>query len=358
MLMSGVFGYMLDYLVWCLLFLSLLVHTWCFFRFFPKRAFGRLVVGNLLVFLCFLGGIALAAESYLRFVAVETDSFGMSLPARRWFAIHTQLNSLGCRDKEWSLAKPQGVRRIVFLGDSFTYGWGIENPADRFGDLIQARFEGAKPGSVEVMNVAKPGWGTIDQINPLLGMIDAYSVDEVVLCHVPNDIEKLLPVSDEFNPIRPPSSGFFNLDSSPLLDYLYRRIYLPRVPTVRGYHDWLADGYANVAVWNQQRDNFQRMVQLCRERGAVFRVVLLPFLRTQGSRFDQHEIHKKLGKEFETSQVPVIDLQDMLKEQAATKLVVNSVDPHPNELAHRFFADRIWKAFWEPGSPSKPKVPE
>ena len=138
---------------------------------------------------------------------------------------------------ECTVTEPDG------LGDSFTYGWGIEDPSHRFGDLIQGRFDAAKPGSVEVMNVAKPGWGTSDQINPLLSMIDVYSVDEVLLCHVPNDIEKLLPVSDDFNPIRPPSPGFFNLESSPLLDYLFRRIYLPRVPTVRGYHDWLAEGY-------------------------------------------------------------------------------------------------------------------
>ena len=139
MLTSGVFGYVFDYLVWWALFISLVVQTRCFFRLFPNsRKRLRLVLGNGLVFLCLLGAVAMAGESYFRFVAVETDSFGMSLPARRWFALHTKLNSLGCRDKEWELAKPPGVRRIAFVGDSFTYGWGIENPAERFTGLIQA----------------------------------------------------------------------------------------------------------------------------------------------------------------------------------------------------------------------------
>ena len=88
-----------------------------------------------------LGVIAMAAETYLRFVAVYTDSFGVSLPARRWFALYTNLNSLGCRDKEWSVARSSGVRRIAFVGDSFTYGWGIERVEDRFVDLIQAEFD-------------------------------------------------------------------------------------------------------------------------------------------------------------------------------------------------------------------------
>ena len=35
MLTSGVFGYLFDYLLWWILLASLLVHTWCFLRFFP-----------------------------------------------------------------------------------------------------------------------------------------------------------------------------------------------------------------------------------------------------------------------------------------------------------------------------------
>jgi|CXWL01.1.fsa_nt_gi hypothetical protein len=351
MLTSGVFGYLLDYVIWWILFLSFLVHVWCFFRFFPKQArTSRLVLGNLFLFFCLLGAAGLAGESYLRFVAVGTDSFGMSLPARRWFALYTHRNSLGCRDKEWSQTKPPGVRRVVFLGDSFTYGWGIENPSDRFADLIQARFDAVQPGTVEVMNVAKPGWGTHDQIQPLMDMVELYGVEEVVLCHVPNDIEKLLHTTDDFNPIRPPTPGLINLESSPLLDYLYRRIYLPRVPTVRGYHDWLAEGYGDPEIWNQQRQDFQQMIDVCRERGVIFRVALLPFLRTQGAKFDQQKIHQELRQFFEANHVPIADLQSALRDKPADELVVNSVDPHPNELAHRLFADRLW-GFWQPGRP-------
>ena len=351
MLTSGVFGYLFDYVIWWLLYFSLLIHTWCFFRFFPStRRTAKLIGGNVFIFFCLLGAAALAGETYLRFVAVRTDAFGMSLPARRWFALHTQLNSLGCRDKEWEQRKPREIRRIAFIGDSFTYGWGIEDPADRFPDLLQVRFDSKSKGAVEVMNVAKPGWGTGDEIQPVIDMVESYGVDEVVLCHVPNDIEKLLPISEDFNPIRPPSPQWIDIDSSPLLDYLYRRIYLPRVPTVRGYHDWLAEGYADPTIWGEHRRRLERMAQFCRERGVVFRVALLPFLRTQGTKFDQQKIHDQLRQQFEGDQVPVIDLLDVIRNRDAADLVVNSVDPHPNEVAHRLFADRLWK-FWQSPDP-------
>ena len=122
-MLSGAFGYLTDYLLWLAIYVSLLVHTWCFFRFFPrdKHRKSGLLIGNGLVAVCMLGMIALAAESYLRFAAVHTDAFGMSLPARRWFALHTDLNSLGCRDAEWGAGQsrrraPCGVRgRLIHL---------------------------------------------------------------------------------------------------------------------------------------------------------------------------------------------------------------------------------------------------
>ena len=143
MLTSGAFGYPVDYGLWWVVYLSLLVHTWCFFHFFPRKRCRKLGlgVGNGLVFFCFLGLTALAGESYFRFVCVESDPFGWSVPAQRWFALYTKLNSLGCRDVEWTVEKPPGVRRIAFVGDSFTYGWGIERVEDRFPDRIQAMFD-------------------------------------------------------------------------------------------------------------------------------------------------------------------------------------------------------------------------
>ena len=348
LLTGGAFGYLFDYVIWCALYLSLILHTWCFFRFFPRdrRRKTGLVLGNALVFLVLLGGVALAAESYLRFVAVYTDSFGVSLPARRWFALHTRLNSLGCRDREWTTSKPDGVRRIAFVGDSFTYGWGIERVEDRFTDLIQARFDSASPGTIEVLNVSKPGWGTGDQIQPIRDIIELFGIDEIVLCYVPNDIEKLIPTSEEFNPTRPPDYGFFNLDASPLLDYVYRRVYLPTVPTVRSYHDWLADGFANDTVWSAHVGQFRDIGAECRERGVAFRAAVLPFLRTGGKKFRAELVHQRVGAALRDAGADVVDLLPVPAGAEPGTLIVNSLDAHPNEAAQRMIADAIWKAFY------------
>ncbi len=195
-------GYALDYLLWWIAFASLLIHTWCFFRLFPtnRRPRLRLVAGNMLVFGCMIAAVALVAETYLRFLYMGTDSHSVTLTARKWERIHVRRNSVYCRDTEWTPQKPPGVRRIAFVGDSVTYGAGIERVDDRFSNRLQARFDRRSPGTVEILNVAWPGWHTQDQLDYAIArIIPMYDVDEVVLCYFPNDIEPLLPVTEDDN---------------------------------------------------------------------------------------------------------------------------------------------------------------
>ncbi|MBU0719178.1 MAG: hypothetical protein KJ749_13085, partial [Planctomycetes bacterium] len=348
MFSSHVFGYWGDYVFWWVLLLSLFVHTWCFFKFFPwkKRRKTGLVAGNTLILFCLLGIAAMVGETYLRFVYVGTDVFGASLPARRWFALHTKLNSFGCRDVEWIPHKPENVRRIAFVGDSFAYGWGIERVENRFTEQIAARFDRRSPGSVEVMNVTKPGWGTAAQLTPVKDLVDRFQVDEVVLCYVLNDIEPLLPVSEDFNPLQPPDPVILDPDRSCLFDYLYRTFWIPRVPAVRGYRDWLVAGFANEEIWLHHQRQLGEIVQYCRSRGVVFRVALLPFLHLTGGEFPARELHAQVREFFDRIGVDTLDLLPTVAGRAAGELIVNRRDPHPNELAHQLFAQAIWDRFY------------
>ena len=353
MLSSGVFGYLRDYLRWWFILLLLLILTSCFFKFFPWRERRKLglVLGNTMIFLSMLGIFAMVGESYFRFVCVEIDAFGVSLPARRWFALHTKLNSLGYRDDEWSIDKSVGVRRIAFVGDSFTYGWGIERVKDRFTDGIQARINRVLPGSTEVMNVAKPGWDTSAQIKPIQDMIALFGVDEVILCYVPNDIEKLLPTKADFNPTKPPHPALFNPDSSALFDSLYHRICVPRAPTVTGYHDWLAAGFATDHIWRRHQQQLRAIVDRCQEQGVTLRVVLLPFIRTNGDKFQPKRLYTHLQQFFEASGVRVLNLYPVIAGVELNELMVSKYDAHPNERANELFAEAIWQAFYAKSFP-------
>ena len=199
--------------------------------------------------------------------------------------------------------------------------------------------------------MAKPGWGTSDEIQPIRDMVTLYGVDEVVLCYVPNDIEKLIPTTDEFDPTRPPEPRLFDPDSSCLMDFLYRRLYVPYVPTVRNYHDWLAEGYADEGIWRRQQEEIHAIIRTCRDNDVTLRVVLLPFIRTGGEKFRSAALHSLLARFLETNGVQVVDLLPTIAGRDLAELMLSGHDAHPNEQTQRLFAEAIWQAFYAKEGP-------
>lgn len=77
------------------------------------------------------------------------------------FTISISQNSRGFRDREHAIEKPSGTARILCLGDSFTWGWGVDQ-ADIYTAVLQRRYdEAAAP--VEVVNAGVGGYST-DQL--------------------------------------------------------------------------------------------------------------------------------------------------------------------------------------------------
>ena len=68
------------------------------------------------------------------------------------YLIH--INSLGMREQETPLRKPEGTKRILILGDSGVFGTGIDE-GWRFSDFIHRALD----EKIEVLNAGVPGWG-------------------------------------------------------------------------------------------------------------------------------------------------------------------------------------------------------
>jgi lysophospholipase L1-like esterase len=83
------------------------------------------------------------------------------------------------------------VRRILVLGDSFTWGWGVDQ-GDVFSDHLQRRL----PAGVAVYNRGVNGYGTGQEYLLLQQELAARSYDVVVLLFFGND------VADNVNPKR------------------------------------------------------------------------------------------------------------------------------------------------------------
>jgi len=101
------------------------------------------------------------------------------------FNVQVQINGAGFRqDENVAPDRPPGRRRILLIGDSFTFGQGVAS-SERFGDKLSAGLPG-----VEVVNMGLSGTGTDQQL--LLYQRDGlrYRADLVLLCYMTENIQR------------------------------------------------------------------------------------------------------------------------------------------------------------------------
>jgi len=105
---------------------------------------------------------------------------------RHIFDTQIQVNSVGFRDREHTLAKPSGVRRIVLLGDSFLEA--IQVPFEQsVSSLLERRFN-ERNEIIEVINFGVSGFGTAREYLTLREYGLRYKPDLVLLFFVGNDV--------------------------------------------------------------------------------------------------------------------------------------------------------------------------
>ena len=95
-------------------------------------------------------------------------------------------NSHGWRDRERTFEKPTGMLRAVAIGDSFTFGVGVDD-GERFTDLLEGMVD-----DVEVINLGVAGYGTDQELRVLETQAFSYDPDAVILtvC-VLNDLDDI-----------------------------------------------------------------------------------------------------------------------------------------------------------------------
>jgi lysophospholipase L1-like esterase len=104
------------------------------------------------------------------------------------FDVAVRINSRGLREREIGYDRPPGVFRILVLGDSQTFGWGVEAD-ETYPRLVEHRLAAARRRPVQVINAAVPGTGTAHQLYFLQTEGWKYRPDLVILGFFPfNDI--------------------------------------------------------------------------------------------------------------------------------------------------------------------------
>ena len=129
----------------------------------------------------------LVAEGAARLFGSADAATGYA-PVRTGRRERQPINSLGYRDLERVQPKPAGVRRLVCLGDSFTWGVGVLFD-DAWPQRVERTLSRARGERWEAVNLAEPGMNAVEQASRLDSEGFGYGPDVVVLAWVLNDSE-------------------------------------------------------------------------------------------------------------------------------------------------------------------------
>lgn len=270
------------------------------------------------------------------------------------------INALGLRDRE--VAPKDGRLRVLVMGDSQTYGLGVEE-GKTFCDLLEAALRRRGRDGVEVVNAGVPGYGTfearwkLERIAPIVRpdlVLAVVHAENALVYDEGNDLYnnyvRLLKDNpgQPASPTRRPKLAFvanhMHLYSllSGIKNQLIRQTYTDQVRAARarGVEGDLAK------VWETTRRLLKEMDRIARETsGARLAVVYMPGLASL--ELDDSSVLQELR----AADLPVLSLFDALQSARAGRSMRLRFphDGHYNTFAHAVIAEALADGIIERG---------
>ena len=270
------------------------------------------------------------ANPQLSFVhAPNRSAFLMGAPV--------SINSHGLRDQEYSEKKPPNVFRVMMLGDSTTFGWGVREE-DTAAKFLERKLNAHLPpgyDKAEVINAGVGNYDTVQEVTYYETRGRAFHPDLVVLVFFINDPE----------PVPIEKKGLL-IDRSYLIAFATNRLdgvlrHMGMRPNWKQYYS---------SLYDDDRPGFQAckaalgsLANATRSDGAQALVAILPELhQINGDSYPFKAAHEKIKNVLAVDQVPAIELIDGLKDHGPEdSLWVTPLDDHPNAKANDLVSNQL-----------------
>jgi lysophospholipase L1-like esterase len=241
--------------------------------------------------------------------------------------VPVEISADGLRDDDYPVARTES-RRIAFLGDSLTFGWGVASD-DTFQSILERELNQAQ--SIEILNFGTGNYNTEQQVNLFIEKGLKYAPDEVVVWYFINDAE----------PTPQPSPWAF-LGHSRMATFVWSRVKTvqSRLFSSRSYQDYYADLYRDESIgWTRTKEAFIQLQKLAEEQGMEMKVVLLPELHDPKNQPFERE-YAQVRRFLDGLDIQVLDLNPYFaSEEDPQRLWVALDDAHPNAVAHARIAE-------------------
>ena len=302
-----------------------------------------------------------------------------------FIGVPVAINRDGLRGNEISIPRPPGTIRILAVGDSITFGYGIRLE-DTYTKVLERSLNESPPVGMryEVLNAGTLGGSLGDYLHFLNQKATTFDPDLVLLGLTLNDIlvySKLGSVSEAgaaWHGGRPPlphKVNQFLLQRSQLYVFCYARLksflydsQILDINEVRGLNFVTLtppSEYQNRA-WKSSLEMLSQILAFCREHGYRTVVAIFPMqmqLSPMQLQFYRDKYHLRLGDETLSGEPQqrlrefivaeggaVVDLLPIYRTHPSEELYLrNSMIPadpiHPSVKGHQIAADEIFRVF-------------
>ena len=327
-----------------------------------KKSFLGEAVGNVLTLVVTLAVAYAGVEAYLSYAIDDGLQFDLEMwryareikrpsanpaighehtPGARahLMGVDVAISAQGLRDRDYPPAPPAGRTRILMLGDSLTFGWGV--PGDLTYSKIVERMLRTAGHDVEVINTGVGNYNTEMQVAYFLERGAKLQPHTVVLNYFINDAEPT-PSYGEKSFLAEHSRAYVYFASR--FDAVLRQVGIGERTDWKTYYAALYEGPEGIG---RVAAAVERLAAYCRENGIKLMLANYPELRNPADYpFPQVDaLVERIAKDNRIAYLPMLPA---VRHLPAESLWVTRPDPHPSVAAHEAFAKALFRAL-EPG---------
>lgn len=248
-------------------------------------------------------------------------------------------NSAGMRDRNRLRAREPSTFRIALLGDSVTFGYGVEVD-DVYARVLERMLNGSERMQgrrFEVLNFAVTGYSTRDEAIVLEHKVISWDVDLAIIGYVWND-----PEIDPYQELH----RYFHQPKWWQHSHLLRLVAKSKrkLDIIRyggGNYVRYLHGYPR--KWQSVVDAFEDVRMTAEQASLPIVVLVFPEILKDSdwSGYPHRDLHAKIRSLAERNGFYVVDLYDDYATHEPVELRVSEADSHPNRLGHEIAASRL-----------------
>jgi lysophospholipase L1-like esterase len=269
---------------------------------------------------------------YARSMNTDPDVIYRHKPSseQRYGDILVNYNERGLRDRA-ILPKTKDEFRILALGDSVTFGWGV--PQEQiFTSTLEQLLQSNLGRNVRVINSGVGGYNTVQEIAYFKKEGVAFDPNLVILTYVENDIEETPQLRTQ---VSVPDPSLPDIVMTKV-----HKLWLYRLAHHVYYYGWqhvqerpLSPSQAGQG-WSNSMAALDELVSMC-EAHNIALIVFYYRLKPDADNPLFQDVLRH-AKKF-----PVKDIGEWFAGQDTSSLLISKVDSHPNARAHRLMAEHM-----------------